>query len=230
MSIEKTQRRRVPTSEPLCVSPRSLRLCVYSRVLPSINQTHLRQVVGRVTPCAPWSLDILPSTDEATPKAIAKIAPLNPQSRRDSITQPRVARRALPWVWASRALYPERVSSPCMPRPVGVGLMAVRGNRYNPFRVHPQRYLLPRVALGAQPWAEGCHPLRIERRGECPNSRARHSVCAVTAASQPTLGDLRSRGAHGVTRPTNADQNQEWGENPQNATESGTRIASLPNL
>jgi hypothetical protein len=104
------------------------------------------------------------------------------QSRRDCITQPRVARGALPWVGAPNCIpNPERVASP--PRPVHphrhaaiIGpnsrtwassrrsiphIIVCKGRQYNPFRVTGPRACTPRVALGAQPWAERYNPFGI---------------------------------------------------------------------
>jgi hypothetical protein len=104
------------------------------------------------------------------------------QSRRDCITQPRVARGALPWVGAPNGTpNPERVISP--PRPVHPHrhaalngpnsrtwfpslrsiphVIGCKRRRYNPFRVNGPRARAPRVARRAQPWAERYNPFGI---------------------------------------------------------------------
>jgi hypothetical protein len=98
------------------------------------------------------------------------------QSRRDWITQPRVARRALPWVTGRRNLNPERVASArqkahpsrrealchCIRRALHVELKAPRAWAIQPFQGCAAPCAIPRVARRALPWVTGRRNLNPE--------------------------------------------------------------------
>ncbi len=80
--------------------------------------------------------------------------PTVPQSQRDCIIQPKVARRELPWV-----RYKKRGSTP-------TGLDQPRTNHrcYNPFGVVDFVVGSPKVARSSQPWANRWNPVGIQRK------------------------------------------------------------------
>src|SRR3989442_14338499 len=81
------------------------------------------------------------------------------QSRRDCISQPRVARNELPWV--RRTTIPSTLKGLQPVRPgvrrlhkIGACVVFTDSNRYNPCRVEDWTTRTPRVARSSQPWAE----------------------------------------------------------------------------
>ena len=80
----------------------------------------------------------------------------HPESQRDSIIQPRVARHELPWVNREKNFQPQR------------GCINIAPNRCNPFRVDSSSHCVPRVARPSQPWAERHYPFRVNPRRSLP--------------------------------------------------------------
>src|SRR2546430_511736 len=72
-----------------------------------------------------------------------------PQSQRDCVTKPRVARNELPWVNRLCRLQPQW------------GCVTLLSLSRNPVGVVPIRAGLPRVARSSQPWALGRNPFGI---------------------------------------------------------------------
>lgn len=73
-----------------------------------------------------------------------------PESQRDSSHQRRVGKPAcLPWVTRHYSSQPQR------------GCITSATKRYNPFGVENILDARPRVARGAQPWAELCNPVGV---------------------------------------------------------------------
>jgi hypothetical protein len=123
-----------------------------SAVTPILSErfegSPMGEVGGARSPLRPWSLDIMPPEQEPIPKGLNHSA----QGCAPSAT---LGGR---WVREPtlKGLYPLSPSPRSIPH-----IISRKGPRCNPFRVRGSLTRAPRVALGAQPWAERCNPFGI---------------------------------------------------------------------
>ena len=111
-----------------------------------------------------------------------------PQSQRDCVFQPRVARNELPWVHRQSLLNPEgvasRVADPCS----------------NPFRVEGILRTTPRVARSSQPWAEGWNPVGILQLFSRKALGLAQLRLATHRTSRDVIGSLNAQSRRGRRR------------------------------